>query len=250
MKHKKIWIVSLSLLLALAMIGGGFALYVFDYYHAQTAAIEAFSGRYAVTETAFEGGIAYGEGDEEAALIFYPGGKVEYTAYEPLMRALAAKGILCILVEMPCNLAVLDVHAAEELRARYPGVSDWYIGGHSLGGSMAAAHLGDRHADYRGLLLLGAYSTEDLSGTDLRVLSIYGSEDRVMDREKYEENKKNLPSGFTEKILEGGCHAFFGMYGAQKGDGIPRVEAEEQILWSADRIVAFMKGVAENAQDH
>ena len=47
-----------------------------------------------------------------AGFIFYPGGKVGYTAYAPLILALAEQDILCVLLEMPFNLAVLDSLAA------------------------------------------------------------------------------------------------------------------------------------------
>jgi len=173
--------------------------------------------------------------------IFYPGGKVEYTAYQPLMAACAQQGILCILVEMPFNLAVLDIHAAEGIQRRYPEVEEWYIGGHSLGGSMAAYYLADHVEEYRGLILLGSYSTADLSETDLAVLSVYGSEDTVMNRVKYDENKVNLPGNFTEIVLEGGCHAYFGMYGAQEGDGKPGISNEAQIFLTAEYIAGMME---------
>ena len=73
-----------------------------------------------------------------AGLIFYPGGKVENTAYAPLLHDLAEGGILCVLVKMPCNLAVLGMNAADGIPECFPEVTDWYIGGHSLGGAMAA----------------------------------------------------------------------------------------------------------------
>jgi dienelactone hydrolase len=161
---------------------------------------------------------------------------VEYTAYIPLMKALASEGILGVLVEMPFHLAVLDIDAAEGIREQYPQVEQWYIGGHSLGGSMAAAYLAEEADDFEGLILLGSYSTTDLSETDLSVVSIYGSEDLVMNREKYEENKANLPDEFSEVILDGGCHAYFGMYGAQEGDGTPEISNEEQIALTVDAI--------------
>ena len=105
---------------------------------------------------------------------------------------------------------------------------------------MAASYLADNTNDYEGLVLLGAYSTADLSDTDLDVLSIFGSEDKVMNREKYEDNKSNLPRDFTEFIIDGGCHAYFGMYGAQDGDGIPSITNEEQIRLTAENIVMLM----------
>jgi pimeloyl-ACP methyl ester carboxylesterase len=103
------------------------------------------------------------------------------------------------------------------------------MGGHSLGGSMAASYLEKNAKSYDGLVLLGSYSTANLSKADLDVLSMYGSEDKVMNREKYDKNKSNLPSGFTEIVIEGGCHAYFGMYGNQDGDGVSKIDVFEQI---------------------
>ena len=105
---------------------------------------------------------------------------------------------------------------------------------------MAASYLGEHADEYEGLILLGSYSTTDLSDSDLEVLSVYGSEDGVMNREKYGENVTNLPSDFCEIVIDGGCHAYFGMYGEQKGDGVPTVTDEEQILLTADAITAFV----------
>ena len=72
------------------------------------------------------------------------------------------------------------------------------------------------------------------------MLSVYGSEDRVMNPEKYENTKTNLPDDFTEVVIEGGCHAHFGMYGAQAGDGTPSITNEEQIAKSVEAIVNMM----------
>ena len=47
---------------------------------------------------------------------------MEYTSYVPLMRACAEKDILCVLVQMPFNLAVLDVNAADGIKEKYPEV--------------------------------------------------------------------------------------------------------------------------------
>lgn len=210
------------------------AMYVNDYYRADSAAIAAF-----VPESHLSAGAYVPEEPFEAGLIFYPGGKVEAAAYAPLMEACAAEGILCVPVEMPLRLAVLDVNAADGIREQFPEVERWYIGGHSLGGAMAAAYLGDHAHDFAGLVLLGAYATEDLSDTELEVLSVYGSEDLVLDREKYEENRQNLPEECTELVLDGGCHAGFGMYGAQDGDGTPTLTAAEQIRLTAEAIGEF-----------
>lgn len=240
---KKLWISLICTALAVLLLFGGCALYVCDYYRADTAAIEAMVEGDGITVTALAGGdIAYGSTDAAYGLIFYPGGKVEHTAYEPLLCALAARGILCILVKMPLRLAVLDMNAADGIPAQFPAVQHWYIGGHSLGGSMAASYLASHANEFEGLVLLGSYSTADLSQTDLRALSLYGSEDGVLNREKYAECRSNLPADTVEREIAGGNHAYFGAYGAQKGDGEAALTVQQQITFSADSIAAFMKG--------
>ena len=232
-----------SMVLVLALLVGGCAAYLADDYPADGEAIAAFVGGLSVPcNEPTDGVLTYGSPDASVGFIFYPGGKVDFRAYEPLMAALASEGVFCVLLQMPFQLAVLDVNAAQEIAEEYPDVDQWYLGGHSFGGSMAAAYLEANFSEFAGLVLLGSYSTADLSQTPLRVLSLYGSEDRVMNREKYDRYKSNLPDALTEIVLEGGCHAGFGMYGAQKGDGVPTVSTEEQIDRSADLIFRFMQG--------
>ena len=241
LKRKKLAIWLSSIVLAITLIAGGFTMYVSDYYRADTQAIKAFSVDGTVEQREIKKGVtAYGKEDAKYGIIFYPGGKVEYTAYEPLMRQLASKGALCILVKMPFNLAVLDINAADGICEKYPNVTTWYMAGHSLGGSMAASYIAKNTEEFKGLILLAAYSTSDISESGLRVLSIYGSEDTVMNKEKYDECKKNLPAAAIEVKLKGGCHAYFGMYGEQAGDGTPTITNTEQIKKASDHITQFI----------
>lgn len=236
MKNKFIRLILASVVILFVACG----IYVNDYYHADVEAIEAFAVENPVEMWSDkEGNLVFEPEHATTGFIFYPGGKVEYTAYVPLMKALASEGILGVLVEMPFHLAVLDIDAAEGISEQYPQIEHWYIGGHSLGGSMAAAYL-EEAEEFEGLILLGSYSATDLSEADLSVLSIYGSEELVMNQEKYESSKENLPAEFSEVILDGGCHAYFGMYGAQDGDGIPTMSNEEQITLTADAIAEMM----------
>ena len=239
MKSKRrILIWTISVMLTIAITVGGCAIYVSDYYRADSVAIESFTASHSVRANESSGGfIVFEPIDPDAGFIFYPGGKVEYTAYIPLMSALAEKGLLCILIPMPFNLAVLDMNAAKGMTDKYPEVDNWYIGGHSLGGSMAASFVADNSDDFDGLILLGSYSTTEVT---LPVLSVYGSEDQVLNREKYDKYKSNINSSLTETVIDGGCHAYFGMYGAQDGDGTPSVSNEEQIHLTVEEIIKFI----------
>lgn len=173
-------------------------------------------------------------------LIFYPGGKVEYEAYAPLMQAIAQKGILCVLVHMTGNLAVLDMNAADGIQKEFPDIQSWYIGGHSLGGAMVASYVSKHTNEYKGLVLLGAYSPKDLSKSGLKVICLYGTNDQILDKKSYNANIKNLPENFVEDVIAGGCHGYFGDYGHQKGDGKATISVEEQTAYTADKIKEFI----------
>lgn len=235
---RKIFITTSSVLIALLIIFGSCAIYLGDYYRADERAISAFNTYENINVTISDNGnVILMPQNATRGFIFYPGGKVEHRAYEPLLFELAREGFLCVLVKMPFNLAVFDINAADGIQEQYPEIDEWYIGGHSLGGSMAASYLEKNADDYKALILLGSYSTADLTATELDVLSIYGSEDQVINLEKYEANKSNLPKHFTEIVIEGGCHAYFGMYGAQDGDGTPTISNAEQIRITAKAIM-------------
>ena len=240
MKKRTRIILSVCLTVLLVFGIGGYA-YVSDYYHADETALEAMAYQPGSVQVEQDGDVIwFVPEDPTAGLIFYPGGKVEYTAYAPLLRACAEKGILCALVQMPGNLAVLDANAADGLQQEHPEVTTWYIAGHSLGGAMASNYAAAHSEDFDGLILLAAYSTKDLSQTTLRALSVYGSEDGVINRESYEKNRANLPADTTEVVLDGGCHAQFGSYGPQDGDGVPAISDEEQVRRTVEAISAFV----------
>lgn len=240
-RKQKIFVITMSVILTLAIIVGVCAFYLGDYYRADNEAIGVFLPQGVTWEEEPGGRIVFKPEGATKGFIFYPGGKVEYTAYIPLMQACAEEGILCVLLEMPFNLAVFNVNAADGIQQAYPEIEEWYIGGHSLGGSMAASYLADNAEKYEGLILLGSYSTANLSDANLAVLSIFGNKDKVMNREKYQDNRSNLPIDFTEYVIDGGCHAYFGMYGLQDGDGVPAITNEEQIRITVENILKLME---------
>jgi len=162
--------------------------------------------------------------------IFYPGGKVEETAYLPLLERLREDGVTVVLVKVPLRLAVLDVKAADKVYDAVPGVSRWYIGGHSLGGAMASSYVKGNEDKLSGLILLGAYPVND---SPIPTLCIYGSEDIMLDKTKLE--------GVANVLrLEGGNHAQFGNYGVQEGDGAAVISREEQQSRAAEAMLAFI----------
>ena len=136
---RRVFLCLLAVLLAVCI---AFGIYVNDYYHADPAAEDALVSDRFVTVTEQDGNWVFVPESPTAGLIFYPGGKVENTAYAPLLHDLA--------------------------------------------------------------------------------------EDGVLNREKYEADRINLPQNTTETVIDGGCHAGFGSYGAQKGDGAPVISGNSR----------------------
>lgn len=176
--------------------------------------------------------------------IFYPGGKVDEKAYFDVASFLAYQDITTYVTPMPFHLAVFNPNAAEYIINNHPEIKIWYIGGHSLGGSMAASYASKNQDKISGIILLGSYSTEDLN--ELPVLSIYGSNDTVLNLENYNKYKTNISSNLIEKIIYGGNHAGFANYGPQKGDGKSNLKPHEQFNITTNFIKEFILNNNDN----
>lgn len=213
--------------------------YVRDYYHSDENVMEYLQPGMQVAVSEIADGLYVDGPGKENALIFYPGAKVEYTSYLPLFYGLAEQGVDCFLVEMPCNLAILGQNKAEDIMADYE-YEHWYLSGHSLGGAMAASWASGHLKELDGLILLAAYSTKDLKSGSFSVLSVYGSEDGVLNMKKLEDGKTFMPVDYTEFCIEGGNHAGFGNYGEQKGDGKANISAQEQQEQTAEAILQMI----------
>lgn len=230
-KWLKISLVSLTGLLIIAAIG--FLVYVSDYYRADDMAIAVMTGTNVKKQDNI---ITLTPGvPTDTGLIFYPGAKVEHTAYLPLLEQLTKQGITCVLAEMPFNLAIFDADAADKAIKALPDIKNWYIGGHSLGGAMASGYASKNSDSVAGLILLGAYIYGDFPTE--KTLTLYGSEDNIL-------NKAKLT--YTQNVLEikGGNHAGFGNYGAQRGDGIAKISSQEQQEQTVSAILEFIKARA------
>lgn len=229
----------IKIMIIAAVFAFGFfawSLYANDYYRAEAVAKKALWGNTLVEVTETEdyyvfqrpvnvsyGGPAYGQG-----IIFYPGGKVEETAYAPLLLKLAEQGYEVYLVKMPAKLAIFGMNAAEDIMEEADHIQGWTMMGHSLGGAMAASFSAAHDEEVDQLVLLAAYSTEDLTEKEIDVFSFYGTEDKVLNMEKYEEYYNNLPDDVIEEVIEGANHANYGHYGVQDGDGKATITREEQ----------------------
>ena len=222
MKKKRI-LIPAGILLLLAAVS---VIYVSIYYRADAAAAAALSSGDAVTVSDIGKGWLFDGPSEDTALIFYPGAKVEASAYAPLLHLLAEQGMDAFLVEMPLRFAFLDQNAAGRIMDQY-SYKNWYVGGHSLGGAMAASWAAGNGEKLRGVVLCAAYPTKKLDPALTEIL-LYGSEDLVLNMDRLRKGDKYSADHVTEHVIEGGNHAQFGNYGIQKGDGTASISAAQQ----------------------
>jgi hypothetical protein len=128
--------------------------------------------------------------------LFYPGALVDPHAYVPWLSDLAAAGIAVVVAREPGNLAVLSIDAGLPLRALVPGTSAWVLGGHSLGGAMAAWSAADHPDTWAGLIFLAAYpsTSKSLSAWPRPVLSLSASNDGLATPQKITDTLSLLPT--------------------------------------------------------
>lgn len=146
--------------------------------------------------------------------IFYPGGRIDPQGYAPLMREITTAGYLVVVPEMPLNMAPFNPNIADEIQAQHPEVEHWVIGGHSVGGTIAAQYT-YRHPDQiDGLVIWASYPANNtkLDDFSLPVTLIYGSLDPRVNTVSIAERQALLPPDCQFVRIEGGDHHQFGAY--------------------------------------
>lgn len=237
LKRRRGRIVAISLVAVLALVVVGFLIYASDYYRADAEALAVLDQENVtrvsgdliqLTPADFEG---Y-DTDDDMALIFYPGAKVEFTAYLPFLDQIVEEtGMSIFLVEMPFNMAIFASGKAASVMEAYPDIEHWYIGGHSMGAAMAGQFAQQNEALLDGMILTGAYLYGDFPVA--RTLTIYGSLNTSVEAKiDYDENVV---------VIEGGNHAYFGNYGEQRGDAVATISRAEQQRQAVEAIRDFVQ---------
>jgi hypothetical protein len=178
--------------------------------------------------------------------IFYPGAKVNEQAYAPVLQAIAAEGFLVVDVPMPGDLAFFGKNKAEKIIAALPEINTWVIGGHSLGGVIAAEYAAAHPDQISGLALWASYPPDDLSlvDGDQAVISISGTRDGLSPPSRIIASAPLLPGDTLWVPIEGGNHAQFGDYGPQPGDLPAAISAAEQQEIIVQVMVEFLSILA------
>ena len=238
------WIVFAAFAAAVCLCLAGIYGYLQDYYHAEPEALLSLNSTDAV-KVARDGKKTFFDGPgDSTAVIFYPGGKVEAVSYAPLLFRLAEGGADCFLMEMPFRLAFFNMNAADTVPKS--GYDTVIMMGHSLG-SVAASSYAAKHPDeIDGIVLLAGYPSGQMP-ENMKLLSILGDRDGVINRKSYEKNRANWPADSTEKIIEGGNHAQFGAYGMQPGDETALISLDEQQKQTVSLILEWLRQMPAKA---
>lgn len=173
----------------------------------------------------------------ETGFIFYPGGRIDPKGYASLMQNIAAERYLVVVPEMPINMAVFDANVADEIIAAHPEIDHWAIGGHSVGGTMAAQYTNTHRDMIGGLAIWASFPADNanLSDSDILVILIYGTEDSRVHDNSVKARKHLLPDDTSYIRIEGGDHHQFGDYEIKPEEHhavIERAEQQEIIIQS------------------
>ena len=177
---------------------------------------------------------------QNKTFLFLPGGLVDPKAYTPMARNIALEGVKVIIVKMPLRLANLGYRRVLELINKEPD-TQYFVGGHSQGGKMAAQLIYENPGVADGLILIGTTHPRDidLSHLNIPVMKLAASNDGVADLDEIKFNLKNLPGNAQLKVIEGGNHSQFGYYGNQLRDNKATISLEQQQQSLVDNMVSF-----------
>ncbi len=175
--------------------------------------------------------------------VFVPGARIDSRAYAPVLRPLAEAGYLVVVLKEPFGFAVIDRDHGKKVLDLHPEISHWVVGGHSLGGTVAAS-LADQYELIEGLVLFASYPADPIIRNDLKIVSISGSADGFTTPQDIEASQAELPPGTDFVVINGAVHSSFGDYGQQPGDGTPTIDPSIARTEISQATLALMAAVA------
>ena len=240
---KKLILIIVLVILAVAI--SGFALYVSDYYHADSRAIAALSSTESYTVSNTPDFITFTPTGNKSTtgVIFYPGAKVQAESYSVIASELASNGYTTIIVKMPFNLAFFGANKADEVITEQGEISTWVMAGHSLGGVFASDYAIKHQDKIKGVIYLAAYPNSNASNASFKALSIRGSLDNLTTASDISQNLDKFPANTTFITIIGGNHFNVGDYGFQEGDNNSTITREEQQNQTVTYILQFLKSL-------
>lgn len=157
--------------------------------------------------------------------MFQPGARVDPRAYLGLLMPISEAGHLVVVVKQPLDVGFTAAGAPGEVIADHPEIDRWAVGGHSLGGVVAAGYAAEHAGEVDGLLLWASYPQRPMADRrELDVTSVSGTRDGLATPADIQDSRALLPPDARFVAVTGGVHAYFGDYGEQPGDGVAGVD--------------------------
>lgn len=187
----------------------------------------------------------------DTGIIFYPGGLVDEKSYLPLLVELCKDGYGVYILKSPFRLPILNQDGAEKI-IKENHFNKYVLMGHSLGGTAMLKYFSKQtelSSKIENLVLLASYSDgsyifdslkNDNYKSNANMLSIVGTNDRILDIKKYEEDKNNLSRDTQYLLIDGGNHSYFGNYGKQYKDGQATISIEQQQHFVLSEVEKFL----------
>lgn len=179
----------------------------------------------------------------DRGLIYYPGGLVDPEAYAVTAQGIADAGYIFVIPKMPLNLAFTGINRADGIQADYTEIKLWVIGGHSLGGAMAAEYAKNNVDKIDGLIMFASYPSNNNDFVDFPVpiLAIVASNDPGSP--KQEAFYEAVADSASLVIIEGGNHRQYADYSFQNNDGVPSITAAEQQDQIISAVIQFLDSI-------
>lgn len=234
----------IGILCTLTIVVGAFLLWANKSYPPMEEANKALKGDSVVSVNNKEY-ISFTPTDKKSTkgFIFYPGAKVEAESYAPLCSEIAKAGFEVVIVKMPLNFAIFSPNEAQKVLDDYTNIDTWVIGGHSLGGVMASKFAAENEK-IKGLALYASYPQDnELLNSNKKIVSIWGSEDSVLNMDSIEKSKTDLPKDTKFIEIKGANHAQFGDYGPQSGDSEALISQREQTDIAAKETIKLLESI-------
>ena len=173
----------------------------------------------------------------DTGIILLPDENIKPESYAMLMHQLADKGFATFILK---NFQTNEKYNSDVIIKKYDNISNWYIGGHGESGPLIATYLEDNYWDYDGVFFLSSYSPIKLTKKGLKILSVYGENDLILNKNTYRENLPNFGNEYLERIIRGGNYSNFADIKTLDGDGNATISLENQVSITMNYILEMI----------
>lgn len=180
-------------------------------------------------------------GNAKTGVIIYPSEKTDTRSYLKLSNMLARDGYRVVITKYMFNYPAIAKNPAKKVIDSNSDIKNWYIVAHSRSGELALRNAANEK-NVSGVAFMGAYPIGDnLKLINKPVLTIWGTQDGIIDFTKFEEYKQNLPEKSYLHEIVGGNNTGFSDSKTFEGDNQPTIDRDEQQKKASDYIDSFIK---------